>query len=63
VGSSAAALATCIPFSVFCAGPPTVIPNLFFEVEGGGSTASCDAYTVTLQLCAAGSTCDNCKTL
>jgi hypothetical protein len=53
--------AYCLPFSVFCAGPPTVDPVFFFAVDAPSPQQSCTPYTVQVQVCAAGSTCDNCR--
>jgi len=54
----------CAPFTVFCAGPPTVKPVFFFAVQGNNADGvSCSPYRVSIQVCAAGSSCDNCKAL
>jgi hypothetical protein len=49
----------CIPFSEPCGGLPSLAPTFYFEVVGGDA-AVCLPYELTIQACAAGSTCDHC---
>jgi hypothetical protein len=53
----------CIQFPIFCTGPPTEAPVYYFAVDQSSNNAVCAPYTLSVQVCAAGSTCDNCKTL
>jgi hypothetical protein len=49
----------CIPFEELCKAPPSDNPTFYFAVVGNGA-AMCLPYTLTIQGCAAGSTCDHC---
>ena len=51
----------CVPFTASCLGAPET-PVFFFAVDGANdSFSSCTPYSVAVQACQAGSTCDNCR--
>jgi hypothetical protein len=50
----------CEPFTETCGTTPASLAY-HFRVEGGGGPSTCSPYTVTVRLCAAGSSCTSCR--
>jgi hypothetical protein len=51
----------CIPFAALCPTADTAPKSFFFGVDQNGGNATCTAYTVSVQACGAGSTCETCQ--
>jgi hypothetical protein len=55
-------LSFCAPISAPCGMGIPLIPPMNFKIDGAQGVSSCTPYVLSITLCAAGSTCDNCIT-